>query len=239
MNLSKMWTKWMSGKSGRRLGVSCKASSAACVETMESRTVPSTTSLFQAGALTITSNGSDNMAVAANANGNVTLNGTQLTVSNAPVSASSVTSLDVVGGKGKNTIDLSGVTAASFTALTTVKIDGGAGNDSIIGSALNDSISGGGGNDTLKGGDGNDSLNGGTGNDQLNGDAGNDVLTGGAGNDYLSGGAGDDSLSGGAGKDSLDGGAGHDSINGGAGSDTIKKGTDNDVITHDANDVLI
>ena len=239
MNLSKIWTKWMSGKSGRRLGVSCKTSGVACIETMENRTVPSITSLFSQGALTITSNGADNMVVAANANGNVTLNGTQLTVSNVAVSASSVTSLDVVGGKGKNTIDLGGVTAASFTALTTVKIDGGAGNDSIIGSSLADSINGSGGNDTIKGGDGNDSLNGGTGNDQLNGDAGNDVLNGGAGNDYLSGGAGDDSLSGGAGKDSIDGGAGHDSINGGAGADTIKKGTDNDAITHDAHDVLI
>lgn len=239
MNLSKMLTKWMSGKSGRRSGVSCKASGVACIETMENRTVPSITSLLSHGALTISSNGSDNMAVAANANGNVTLNGTQLTVSNAPVSASSVTSLDVVGGKGKNTIDLSGVTATSFTALTTVTIDGGAGNDSIIGSSLNDSISGGGGNDTIKGGDGNDTLNGGTGNDQLYGDAGNDLLLGGAGNDYLSGGAGNDSLSGGAGNDSLDGGAGHDTLNGGAGADTIKKGTDGDVIIHDKHDVLI
>ncbi len=239
MNLAKRLTTWMTGKPARRAGLANGEVCVACIETVESRTVPSTTSLFSAGALTITSNGSDNMAVSTNANGNVTLNGTQLTVNNAAVTASSVTSLDVVGGKGKNTIDLSGVTSTAFTSLTTVKIEGGAGNDSIIGSGLNDSILGGGGNDTIKGGSGNDSLNGGTGNDVLNGEAGNDLLVGGAGNDSLNGGAGTDSLNGGAGNDSLDGGAGVDSLNGGAGVDSITKGTDNDVITHDAHDLMI
>ena len=110
MSFSKLWTKWMNGKSGRRAGLSSNVPCAACIETVESRTVPSMTSLFNAGALTITSNAADNMTVSANANGNVTLNGTQLTVHNAPVAANTVTSLDVVGGKGKNVIDLSGVT---------------------------------------------------------------------------------------------------------------------------------
>lgn len=239
MDFSKLLTKWMTGKSGRHVGISCNTPRIACIETVESRTVPSMTSLFHAGALTITSNGADNIIVSANAGGNVTLNDTQLMVNNAPVAANSVTSLDVVGGKGKNAIDLSGVTSTSFSALTTVKIEGGAGNDRIIGSGLNDSILGGGGNDTIKGGVGNDSLNGGTGNDVLNGEAGDDLLIGGAGDDSLNGGAGADSLRGGAGKDSLDGGAGIDSLNGGAGADVITKGTDNDVITHDAHDSLI
>jgi Ca2+-binding RTX toxin-like protein len=239
MSFVQRMTAWMTGKSERRLGIVNRSRPAGCIETFESRTVLSTTSLFSAGTLTITSNGADNMAVSKNANGNVTLNGTQLMINNAAVTASSVTTLDVIGGKGKNTIDLTGVTSAAFTGLTTVKIDGGAGNDSIIGSGLNDSILGNGGNDTINGGAGNDTLNGGAGNDNINGDAGNDVLIGGTGNDILNGGAGNDSLSGGAGKDSLDGGAGLDSINGGAGADTITKGTDNDVIVHDSHDVLV
>ena len=239
MNLAKRLTKWMTGKPERRAGVASGEARVACIETVEPRTVPSTTSLLSAGTLTITSNGADNMAVATNVNGNVTLNGTQLTINNAAVAASSVTTLDVVGGKGKNTIDLSGVTATAFTALTQVNINGGAGNDSIIGSALNDSILGAGGNDTINGGSGNDSLNGGSGNDVLKGDVGNDLLTGGAGNDSLNGGAGTDSLNGGGGNDSLDGGAGVDSLNGGAGVDSITKGTDNDVIKHDAHDLMI
>ena len=188
MNFAKQLTKWMTGKPGRRMGPANGEVCIACIETVESRTVPSTTSLLSAGTLTITSNGADNMTVSANANGNVTLNGAQLTVNGAAVAATSVTTLDVIGGKGKNTIDLSGVTATAFTTLTTVKIDGGAGNDHITGSGLNDSIVGGSGNDIIKGGLGNDSLNGGSGNDLLNGDAGNDLLTGGTGDDSLNGG---------------------------------------------------
>ena len=48
------------------------------------------------------------------------------------------------------------------------------------------------GNDTLVGGNANDSLDGGTGNDYLDGYAGNDTLSGGAGNDTLTGGDGAD-----------------------------------------------
>lgn len=239
MNFSKLWMTLTNGKAGRRAGFSSSGACAADIETVESRTVLSTTSLFNAGTLTITSNGSDNMAVATNASGNVTLNGAEVKVNNAAVAASAVTSLDVMGGKGKNTIDLSAVTATTFTTLNSVKINGGAGNDSIIGSGLNDSIQGGGGNDTINGGAGNDSLNGGSGDDVLNGEAGNDVLIGGVGNDSLNGGDGADSLNGGAGKDSLDGGAGVDLLNGGAGVDRITKGTDNDVIAHDSHDILV
>lgn len=74
---------------------------------------------------------------------------------------------------------------ASSNATTIRPVNGGAGDDVIIGNDLANVISGGSGNDTLSGGGG---------DDVLNGDAGNDLLDGGAGNDYVSGGAGDDVL---------------------------------------------
>ena len=53
-------------------------------------------------------------------------------------------------------------------------INGGNGNDLLVGGT---------GNDTINGGNGDDNLDGGTGNDTLIGDSGNDLLTGGKGAD--------------------------------------------------------
>ncbi|MCP1602208.1 calcium-binding protein [Pseudomonas citronellolis] len=71
-------------------------------------------------------------------------------------------------------------------------LQGGEGNDTLIGYASDDRLSGGAGNDWFSAGAGNDWLEGGIGNDSLYGDAGNDTLVGGAGNDYLHGGEGCD-----------------------------------------------
>jgi Ca2+-binding RTX toxin-like protein len=92
----------------------------------------------------------------------------------------------------------------------TVYLDGGLGNDTLIGAAFNDKLNGGGGNDTVSGGAGNDSLFGGDGNDTISGGAGNDALWGSAGNDSINGGAGIDHIWGGAGNDTLTGGADKD-----------------------------
>ena len=67
-------------------------------------------------------------------------------------------------------------------------------------------MDGGAGNDVLMGDADNDVLDGGDGDDKLYAETGNDVLRGGEGNDSLSGGTGDDTLDGGAGDDSLVGG---------------------------------
>ena len=67
-------------------------------------------------------------------------------------------------------------------------LDGGWGNDVLIGGAGDDTLSDSGwsGNDILIGGAGNDTLDAGNGNDILQGGTGNDVLSGGYGNDtYL------------------------------------------------------
>ena len=75
-------------------------------------------------------------------------------------------------------------------------IDGGGGDDTIIGGNLGDSLAGGTGDDLLVGGGGGDTLNGGSGDDVVFGGSGNDLLIGGSGN----------------GNDSYDGGEGVDTI---------------------------
>jgi hypothetical protein len=90
-------------------------------------------------------------------------------------------------------------------------LDGGDGNDTIVGSRQNDTIRGGAGNDFLDGGPGNDLIDGGDGDDTLLGGDGSDVLLGGPGNDDLWGEAGDDFLNGGPGVDTFQGGTGRNS----------------------------
>ena len=146
----------------------------------------------------------------------------------------------LIGGDGDNVIDIS-----SFVATYPPTLDGGAGNDQLIGSSFMDLLRGQDGNDTLIGGDGNDFLQGGAGNDQLNGGDGNDGLSGGSGNDTLLGGLGDEIAYGGSGDDSIRGEAGADTIFGGADSDDVDGGSDTDQVaggsgdgTADAGDVV-
>lgn len=102
----------------------------------------------------------------------------------------------LTGGASNNTLD-----ARLFTAGA-VTLDGGSGNDSLMGTGLADSLLGGSGHDSLDAGDGSDTLVGGTGSDSLIGGSGNDRLFGQEdSNDKLIGGAGDDSLDGGTGED--------------------------------------
>ncbi|MGE5608138.1 MAG: calcium-binding protein [Bacillota bacterium] len=126
------------------------------------------------------------------------------------------------------------------------QIDGGRGNDELIGgSAMRNYLYGGDGNDTLvslrsdgsldggagndrliggrgenvfRGGDGNDELIG-EGDDYMHGGNGNDVLRGGDNSDRMYGEAGNDRLYGGGGPDRLSGGDGHDFGDGGSGTD--------------------
>ncbi|MBI1321701.1 hypothetical protein GC170_00730 [bacterium] len=147
----------------------------------------------------------------------------------------------IYGGAGNDIIDLN-VGGGSYGNFT---VDGGAGEDYLIGSPLantqillgglgNDRIEtysaaaifGNEGNDTLIGSIGNDTMSGGDGDDQIVGDAGNDVLFGDAGQDVLSGGDGFDALYGGADSDLLLPGS-NDSItpeivDGGSGLDQVR-----------------
>jgi uncharacterized secreted protein with C-terminal beta-propeller domain len=122
---------------------------------------------------------------------------------------SRVTTIRIFGGAGDDTITVS---IPGNTRIKTV-LNGGAGNDTITGSD---------GHDTMLGGQGNDTLSGGRGNDTLRGGAGADSLAGGLGNDTLQGEAGSDTLRGGAGQNALDGGAGIDAFYGTKTNDRVR-----------------
>lgn len=101
------------------------------------------------------------------------------------------------GGDGNNTL-----TATTFTGAVT--LNGGAGDDTLLGAASRvNSLNGDGGNDSLKGGSSKDTLNGGTGDDSLLGMGDNDKLCGEDGDDTLVGGTGNDTLDGGDGNGDL------------------------------------
>ncbi|MFM9963346.1 MAG: calcium-binding protein, partial [Planctomycetaceae bacterium] len=104
------------------------------------------------------------------------------------VNAAAIGKLVVTGSDAPNVIDLRGVTAAQFTLLSSIVVNGGDGSDTITGSPeLSNSLLGGDGNDVLLGGGVNDSLDGGNGADTVSGGAGNDTLRGGDGIDSLMG----------------------------------------------------
>ena len=71
------------------------------------------------------------------------------------------------------------------------------------------------GRDWIEGGSGNDIILGGTGGDSLDGNHGNDVIVGGGGWDIVEGDSGDDILIGGTGADLIKGGSGEDLLIGG------------------------
>jgi Ca2+-binding RTX toxin-like protein len=81
-------------------------------------------------------------------------------------------SLTVNGLAGNDLIDASSLPAE----IIGLSIDGGDGNDRIIGSGGNDNLFGSAGNDIISGGPGDDFISGGDGVDILNGDAGNNVV---------------------------------------------------------------
>jgi uncharacterized delta-60 repeat protein len=80
--------------------------------------------------------------------------------------------------EGDDVIDCSGL-------FLPVEVDGGDGNDVLLGGAFADLVLGGAGHDTLFGGRGNDTLHGNDGNDYLNPGPGQDQAFGDAGNDQI------------------------------------------------------
>jgi hemolysin type calcium-binding protein len=134
------------------------------------------------GTLTVTSDAADGIAVTCAAT-QVKVNGNDPLAS--PLACSAVVKLVVNGGPGDNTIDLSGVTATDFTALTSSEAHGNGGNDTITGTDRADTLTGDGGTDRLVGFRGGDQMIGGDGDDTMvwnNGD-GSDVMDGQDGSD--------------------------------------------------------
>ncbi|MDJ0628422.1 MAG: Hint domain-containing protein [Rhodobacter sp.] len=109
-----------------------------------------------------------------------------------------------------------------------VRVEGGAGSDTIIGGSGSDLIEGGKGDDLLRTGLGQDTLLGGSGDDTLMNSEGDDSLVGGAGDDSIVASGGDDTLEGGAGNDTLIGGDDNDRLVGGIGNDLQDGGADAD-----------
>lgn len=170
------------------------------------------------------------------------------------------TSVDLIDGRGgTNLIVGSSRNDHLDFSRTTLRhidrIDGGAGNDHIVGSGAGAVIAGGEGNDTLTGGGGRDRFvfAPGFGKDTVNytlgatlenltptgsamygtGNALDNVITGNDGINLLTGGAGNDALYGAGANDQLIGGAGDDVMDGGAGTDTVNYGAASGSVTVD------
>jgi Ca2+-binding RTX toxin-like protein len=153
----------------------------------------------------------------------------------------------------------------TLTITSFENLEGGAGNDTLVGSTGTNVLNGGAGNDTLNGGGAVDTLIGGPGNDILNGGTSGDIadysraaggvvaslVAGQASNDgdggsdtlvsveNLTGSAFDDQLTGDAGNNVLDGGGGNDTLDGGAGNDTLRGGIGDDTLLGgDGNDLV-
>ena len=121
----------------------------------------------------------------------------------------------IIGGAGADELHSSGL-----------DVDGGAGDDLLVGADMDrtpprygagpEHLVGGAGDDVLLGRGGSDRLEGGDGDDTLDGGDGNDGLTPGKGADRVSGGAGDDvaGMGGDGVPDVFDGGDGHDTLGG-------------------------
>jgi hypothetical protein len=142
-------------------------------------------------------------------------------------------------------------------------VNGGSGNDTLIGADADNGLYGNAGNDTLSGGNGSDQLDGGPGDDLLEGGTGPDTLVGGDGSDTatyansptgvrvaLDGKPGDgapgendnvdsENLIGSPGDDVLIGNAGVNGLQGGAGADRILGGAGADVLDGGPGDDLI
>lgn len=121
--------------------------------------------------------------VLTDANGNkVTMIGTGLTYAGDAVTGGTITEIDTFNAKGKDLIDITGLSTSAATLYTVFHFGGVAaavlsvvgGDDLVIGSAKADLLVGGGGADTIKGGLGGDYISGGTGKDVETGAGGAD-----------------------------------------------------------------
>jgi Ca2+-binding RTX toxin-like protein len=146
--------------------------------------------------------GDDLINIHTNPNGSVdvTINGEMHSFS-----AEEAKNLEVRGGKGNDTIICTGeADKRTFFGIPigdnnpNLTIDGGKGDDFIMGSCGDDVIKGGKGNDFIMGGDGNDTIHGGRGNDFVHGGDGNDKVYGDQGRDDVYGGQGKDWVQGGS-----------------------------------------
>jgi Ca2+-binding RTX toxin-like protein len=177
-----------------------------------------------------------------------------------PVAPDRIGSITINGGDADDSINLTGLSAQKYAHLRSIHLNGGEGDDIIVGAkSFDETISGGLGNDTLHGGTGGfdrivetapkgstDPVQMALTDERLIGAMGRDViadfesalLIGGAGADTLDGSTftGRPTLFGLGENDTLKGGLGDDLLRGGAGNDVMSGGGGDDVITGEAGD---
>ena len=226
--LKSLHVRLRASRKGSRHGIS----NARLVEQLEDRTLLSVVSLFSNGALTLIGDGDESIRVGSNS-GNLLVetsssSGTFVADSSlGQILASDVTRIEIHGGPTGSLLDVTGVTSSVFTSPDfEVLVQGGNGDDTIMGTADID--------DTLRGGDGADSIMGLAGGNTIDGQDGDDTILAGPGNDTVNAGDGEDSVVGDLGDDVVDGGDGADSIQGNGGSDSLSGGDGADVINGDA-----
>ncbi len=205
------------------------------VESLESRqlltAVPGTATV-ENGMLIVCGTDANNRIIVADLQDNYFIAADFLT-SNQLVPKSSVNSIKISGGAGNDTL-----VASSLQVRVILEGDDGA--DLIFGGQANDQIDGGAGDDLIYALGGADIIFGGDGLDRVFAGDGNDFINGGNDNDILQGNAGDDQVNGDAGDDILYGSAGADTVNGGVGDDTLLGGTGNDRLRGNAgHDLLV
>ncbi|WP_371157125.1 nidogen-like domain-containing protein [Jannaschia sp. 2305UL9-9] len=113
------------------------------------------------------------------------------------------------------------------------------GDDWLDGDSGADTLIGGAGDDTLLGRDDDDQLIGGTGHDLIQGAAGDDAIGAGEGDDTVAGGPGDDTIHAGEGANRISAEDGDDYVTTGSGDDNIDGGDRNDTLNSgDGNDTV-
>lgn len=69
-----------------------------------------------------------------------------------------IRSITITGGTAADSINLTGLLPSMYSRLLSVSLNGGAGNDTLVGSQFNETLTGGAGNDSLDGAGGTDTL---------------------------------------------------------------------------------
>lgn len=136
-----------------------------------------------------------------------------------PTAASNVTSLRIFGGEGNDSITLDASLVGAYSGAITITSAGGS--DTITGGTVTTGL-------TITTGAGADIVVGGLGNDTIDTGDGDDTIIAAGGNDSVNAGAGNDRARGGAGNDTIDGGIGDDVLFGTAGNDKLRCNDGND-----------
>jgi Ca2+-binding RTX toxin-like protein len=147
------------------------------------------------------------------------------TTSYGPLTVGANGMIRIVAGEGNDSVTVSGYVKFPL------RVEGGAGNDTINGGKRDDVLLGGIGNDWINAGEGANQVWGNSGNDRIVTGKGNDIVHGGDGMDHIMGGRGDDTLTGGGGDDTILGEWGSDFIDGGDGDDNLNGNSGADLIT--------